>query len=182
MKLSINLASRRYFNQQTLKLSFSCIIALLLLILAIQGNTYLQNHQQTLQYQAHLDSLQEQLRGKLPERLTPEELAEQHQAFEQARKLLQRDAFRWTALFDRMEGLLPAGVSLRSFNPDYGKNSLLINGVAKNLKNLQSLLDNLQSAQFKQVYLKNQGEVDVDNGRGDKRKALSFSISLEGVF
>ena len=182
MKLSINLASRRYFNQHVLKLILSCAIVLLLLILAMQGNTYLQNHQQALLYQTHLDSLQEQLRGKLPERLTPEELAEQHQAFEQAKKLLQRDAFRWTALFDRMEGLLPAGVSLRSFNPDYGKNSLLINGVARNLKNLQTLLDNLQSAQFNQVYLENQGEVDVDNGRGGKRKALSFSISLKGVF
>ncbi len=182
MKLSINLASRRYLNQQSMKLIFSSIIMFLLLILAMQGNSYLQNRQQTLQYQAHLESLQKQLHGKLPERLTPEELAEQHQGFEQAEALLQRDAFRWTALFDRMETLLPNGVSLRSFNPDYDKNSLRINGVAKNLKNLQDLLDNLQSAQFSQVYLENQGEVDVDNGRGNKRKALSFSISLGGVF
>ena len=182
MKLSINLASRRHLNQQVLKLTISCIIVLLLLILAIQGNTYLQNRQQALQYQVHLDSLQEQLRGKLPKRLTPEELANQRQAYKQAEILLQRDAFRWTALFDRMEGLLPDGVSLGNFNPDYGKSSLLINGVAKNLESLQILLDNLQSAQFNQVYLKNQGEVDVDNGRGGKRKALSFSISLEGVF
>lgn len=182
MKLSINLASRRYLNQQALKLTLSCIIVLLLLILTIQGNTYLQNRQQALQYQTHLDSLQEQLRGKLPERLTPEELADQQQAYEQAETLLQRDAFRWTALFDRMEGLLPAGMSLRSFNPDYGKNSLLINGVAKNLKSLQTLLDNLQSTQFNRIYLENQGEVEVDDGRGGKRKALSFSISLKGVF
>jgi type IV pilus assembly protein PilN len=71
---------------------------------------------------------------------------------------------------------------LRSFNPDYAKNSLSILGVAKTLAQLQALLDNLQAAQFQQVYLENQGEVDVDNGRGGKRKALSFSIRLEGVF
>lgn len=182
MKLSINLASRRYPNQQMLKLLLSCFIVLLLLILAIQGNAYLQNRQQALQYQAHLDALQEQLRGKLPKRLTPEELAEQRQAYQRAETLLQRDAFRWTVLFNRMEGLLPDGVSLRSFNPDYNKNSLHINGVAKNLKKLQMLLHNLQTAQFNQVFLENQGEVDVNDGRGGKRKALSFTISLKGVF
>lgn len=182
MKLSINLASRRYLNQQVLKLILAGISILLLLILVMQGNAYLQNCQQALLYQTHIDSLQEQLRGKLPQWLTPEELAEQRQAFQQAETLLQRDAFRWTVLFNRMEGLLPDGVSLHSFKPDYDQNSLLINGVAKNLEKLQVLLNNLQTVKFNQVYLKSQGEVDVDNGRGGKRQALSFSISLKGVF
>jgi len=183
VKLSINLASRRHFNQQLLKLIFLCIILFLLLILALQGNTYLHNRQQALQYQAHLSSLQEQLRGELPKRLTPRELEKQQQRYERVRVLLQKDAFRWTELLNRMENLLPSGVSLHSFNPDYGKNSLLlIKGVAKRLKNLQTLLNNLQSEQFNRVYLKNQGEVEVDDGHGGKQKALSFSISLEGGF
>lgn len=182
MKLSINLASRRYFNQPVLKLILSSIILLLVLTLMLQGNAYLQNRQESLQYQAHLDSLQTQLRGKLPQRLTPDELAEQRQAYQQAKLLLQRDAFRWTVLFDRIEELLPDGISLRSFNPDYGKNSLLISGVAKDLKKLQELLNNLQSAKIDRVYLERQGEVEVDNGRGGKKKALSFSFRLEGVF
>lgn len=182
MKISINLASQRYLNQPVLKLILSAVILLLFVVLALQGNTYLKNRQLSLQHQAHLETLQEQLRGKLPERLTAEELGKQRQTYQQAEALLQRDAFRWTELFDRMEKLLPSGVSLRSFNPDYTKNSLSILGVAKTLTQLQALLDNLQTAQFQQVYLENQGEVEVDNGRGGKRKALSFSISLEGVF
>ncbi|MCK4690630.1 MAG: PilN domain-containing protein [Desulfuromonadales bacterium] len=182
MKLSINLASRRYLDQRALKMILSGVIVLLLFVLVIQGNAYLNDRQLARQHQAHLESLQEQLRGKLPKRLTLEELAEQRQAYKRAEVLLQRDAFRWTALFDRMESLLPDGVGLRSFSPDYDKNSLLMNGVAKKLKNLQDLLDNLQAGQFNQVYLKKQGEVKVDDGRGGKRTALSFSISLEGVF
>ncbi|MEA3545253.1 MAG: PilN domain-containing protein [Thermodesulfobacteriota bacterium] len=182
MKLSINLASRHYVNQRVLKLALSSTIIALLLILTIQGNTYLQNRQQGLQYQDHIESLQEQLRGKLPKRLTAEELVEQKQGYEQAKVLLQRDAFRWTALFDRMEQLLPDGISLRSFHPDYDKNVLLINGVARKLENLQKLLDNLQTARFHRVYLQQQGEVEVDNGHGGKQQALSFSIRLEGVF
>ena len=182
MKLSINLASQRYLNQPVLKLIFSCAIFFLLVILALQGNAYLQNRQLSLQHQAHLETLREQLRGKLPERLTAKDLAAQRQKYHQAEALLQRDAFRWTGLFDRMENLLPDGVSLRSFNPDYVKNSLSILGVARTLPQLQALLDNLQAAQFQQVYLENQGEVEVDNGRDGKRMVLSFSIRLEGVF
>jgi type IV pilus assembly protein PilN len=182
MKLSINLASQRHINQRALRVILSGIILLLLIVLALQGNAYLKTRQLAQQHQSHIDSLQEQLRGKLPKRLTAEDLAEQRQTYDQAAILLQRDAFRWTALFDRMERLLPEGVSLRSFNPDYNKNSLLITGAARNLHNLQALLDNIQAEQFHQVYLKNQGEVDVDDGRGGKRTALSFSISVEGVF
>ncbi|MDX2478716.1 MAG: PilN domain-containing protein [Desulfuromusa sp.] len=182
MRLLINLASYRHLNQRAIKLTMASIIVLLLLILIIEGNTYLKNHQLAQQYQTHLDSLQEQLRGKQPKRLSAEELDEQQQAYRRAETLLQRDNFRWTALFDRIESLLPDGVSLRSFNPDYSKNSLLITGAARNLQNLQQLLDNIQAEQIHQVYLKNQGEVEVDDGRGGKRSALSFSISVEGVF
>ncbi len=86
---------------------------------------------------------------------TAEELGKQRQTYHQAEASLQRDAFRWTGLFDRMEKLLPDGVSLRSFNPDYAKNSLSILGVARTLTQLQTLLDNLQNAQFQQMYLEN---------------------------
>ncbi len=182
MKLSINLASRRYINQRALKLALYGGIVLLLVVLAIQANIYLKNRQFILQHQIRVESLQKQLNNKLPQRLTSDELAEQRLAYDRAEAMLQRDAFNWTVLFDRMEKLLPDGISLRSFNPDYDKQCLVIIGVSKNLANLQALLDNLQDGQFKQVYLKNQGEVEVDNGRGGKRTALSFSISLEGVF
>jgi len=182
MKLSINLASRRYHNQPALKLFLAIIIIILLLILVFQTNSYLHQRQQKLSYQAHLVELRQQLQGKLTKKITQEELAAQRQTHELAKRLLQRDAFRWTVLFDKMENILPEGISLRSFNPDYDNNSLAIHGVAKELKSLQNLLDKLQEAKFNQIYLKEQGEVKVDNGRGGERMALSFSINLEGVF
>ncbi len=183
MKISINLASQRYLlNQPALKLILSGIILLLLVLLALQANAYLEYRQLATQHLTHLQTLQEQLHGKLPERLTAAELTAKQQAYQRAEALLQRDAFRWTELFDRMEKLLPDGVSLRSFDPDYAKNSLSILGIARTLTELQALHDNLQEAQVQQVYLENLGEVEVDNGRGGKRKALNFSIRLEGVF
>ena len=182
MKLSINLASRRHINQSALKLFLSVTVILLVLLLGVQIKQSLQDWQLSINYQSHLDTLQEQLQGKLPERLSTAELAQQQQVYDQAKTLLQRDAFRWTALFDRMELLLPSGVSLRSFKPGYDMNILMIAGVAKDLKSLQDLLDNLQKEKFHQVFLKNHSEVKVNDGLGGSRTALSFSISLKGVF
>ena len=180
MKLSINLASRRHLNQRAIRLVLGCLIGGLALVLVFQGNIYLRDRQQMLEYRARLAELQEQLRGKLPQRLTPADFADQRLAYERAETLLERDAFRWTALFDQMEALLPEGISLRSFRPDHAKNSIALHGVAKDLSSLQALLDKLHEGPFSRVYLENQGTVDVDDGRGGKRPALSFSISLAG--
>lgn len=182
MKLTINLASRRHLNQKMLNMTYSLFILLLLFTLLIQGKSFLDDYRLAKTYQSHLAALQVDLQGKLPERTDPKELAEQRQTYNHAKELLQRDSFRWTELFDRMERILPDGVSLKSFNPDYEKNSLAINGTARSLENLQILLDQIHAENFQQVYLKRQGEVLVDDGRGAKITALSFSISLSGVF
>lgn len=182
MKLSINLASRHYVNQRAMYLIFVVLFLVLVTILAFQSNSYLKGYQLSQTYQSHLDELQSQLQGKQPERIDPKAVAERQQSYDQARRLIKRDSFRWTALFDRMEAILPAGVSLLSFNPDYEKKSLQINGLAKNLKSLQALLDNLEAEKFDPVYLNNQGQTNVDDGRGGKRVALTFAVSLGRVF
>lgn len=182
MKLTVNLASRRHLNRKLLNLTFSLFILLLFFVVLLQGKAFIDDYKLAKTYQSHLAALQQDLLGKRPEKVDPKEMAAQRQDYNRAEKLLQRDAFRWTALFDRMEILLPDGVSLKSFQPDYEKNSLAINGIARSLKNLQALLDELHTANFQQVYLKSQGEVSVDDGRGGKTIALNFSISLTGVF
>ncbi len=182
MKLSINLASRRYVNRRIV--SFVSLFLFLFLggSLVFQGNGYLKDYRLAQTYHAHLDELKTQLHGQQPERINPQEVAARRQSYDQAQQLLQRDAFRWTGLFDRMEGLLPEGVSLLSFNPDYTESSLHINGLAKKLKSLQDLLNNLEAEGFDPVYLNSQGQTEVDDGRGGKRTALTFSIGLGRVF
>jgi type IV pilus assembly protein PilN len=182
MKLSINLASQRHMNQGLVQLGFVVLLILLVVLLTFQGVSYLKGYRLSQIYQSHLDELQLQLQGKQPERVDPQAIAERQLSYDQARRLLMRDSFRWTALFDRMEALLPAGVSLLSFNPDYEKKSLQVNGLAKDLKSLQALLDSLENEKFEPVYLNGQGQTNVDDGRGKKRVALTFTISLGRIF
>jgi len=182
MKLTLNLASRRYINERAL--TWGCLVLTLLLVLLLffQLRGWMQSRELNLAHQAEINKLEEQLQGKIPKRLTSEEISLQKQEFNVAQQLLQQDAFRWTELFDRMEKLLPENVSIRSFSPDYNKGSLTITGVAKNLIDLQDLLDNLHNDSFKFVYLRNQRQVEVLDYQEQKRPALGFSILLEGVF
>jgi type IV pilus assembly protein PilN len=183
MKLSLNLASRSYVNQRALKQLYLALCLLFLLLLALQVKSYLQSRGEIGAAQDSLRELQQQLRGgAVTEQLTNEQIEKQLQQYQQARVLLQRDAFRWTALFDRLERVLPDGVSIRSLNPDYQQRDLVLIGVARGLPDLQKLLDNLHADSFQQVFLQNQDRIEVSAGAGDKKPALSFSIKLEGVF
>ena len=182
MKLTLNLASRRYVNERALLWGCLIITMLLLLLLFFQTRTWMQSREQNLAHLAEIKKLEEQVHGKLPKHFTREQIDRQQQNFAVAESLLQRDAFRWTALFDRLERLLPENVSIRSFNPDYTKGSLVLSGVAMNLVDLQDLLDNLHNDSFPQVYLRSQDQVEVLDYQDQKRPALGFSIQLEGVF
>lgn len=182
MKLSINLASRRHINQRAVSLFFTLSFLVLVSVLVWQANLYLKDYRLAQTYRSHLSELKNELQGSQPERIDPQEVARRQQSFEQAQRLLDRDAFRWTALFDRMEALLPSGISLTSFNPDYKDKSLAINGMARDLKALQALLDNLQEERFDPVYLTSQGQAEVENSVGVKRTALTFTIRLGRVF
>jgi len=182
MKLSLNLSSRRYVNQHALKQLYLLLCLLLIMLLIFQIKSYLQSRGEIAKVEQNLRELQQQ-HGRAPaERLTDEQIKMQQQEYSQARDWLQRDAFRWTALFDRLEKRLPDGVSIRSFNPDYKQKSLMLTGVARKLSDLQALLDNLHTDDFQQVFLQSQSRVDVSDGSGGKKKALSFSLKLEGVF
>lgn len=182
MKLTLNLASRRYVNERALKLACLILTLLLLLLLLLQARTCLQSREQNLVYRADIEKLEQQLGVTIPKRFTKEQIVVQQQGFARAKSFLQEDAFRWTALFDRMEGLLPKNVSIRSFSPNYKAGSLTINGVAKNLIDLQDLLDNLHADSFAQVFLKSQNQIEVLDYQDNKMPALSFTILLEGVF
>lgn len=182
MKLTLNLASRRYVNEQALKLVYLAITSLLVLLLFIQGRVYLQSREHLDAYKVNIEKLQTQLHGEIPKHISKEQIVLQQAEFAQAEAILQKDAFRWTALFDRLEGLLPQNVSLSSFSPDYKKGSLVISGVARDLIDLQNLLDNLHADSFQQVFLTSQNLVEVFDYQGQKQPALQFSIQLEGVF
>ncbi len=185
MKVTLNLASRHYVNRRAVSRLGLFLILLLVLVLAYLTIGVLQNRSQLDSYKNNIADLDQQLlklQGEVPRSLTSQQIEAQKVEFKQAQALLERDAFRWTALFDRMERRLPSGVSVVSFNPDYKAKTLSMVGVARKLSDLQKLLDNLHQETFEQVYLNRQGQTSVGDGEGGKVTAISFEVRLEGVF
>jgi type IV pilus assembly protein PilN len=182
MKLSLNLASRSYVNQRALKRLYLLLGLLLLALLAVQLKVVVRGRAELSEVQNNLSQLRQQLQEMNAVPLSTEQIKLQNQQHLQARMLLERDAFRWSALFDRLEKQLPEGASILSFNPDYTEQSLVLIGIARNLGDLQQLLDNLHRDTYRQVFLRSQSRVEVSDGAGGKKTALNFSIKLEGVF
>ncbi|SHI46503.1 type IV pilus assembly protein PilN [Malonomonas rubra DSM 5091] len=182
MKLTLNLASRRYVNEQALRLGYLIFSLLLVLLLLFQIRLLGLERQENESVRTEINTLQEQLKDKIPQRFDKAQIAAHQEQLGRAKALLLQDAFRWTALFDRLEILLPKNVSIVSFSPNYKDASLQISGAAKKLKDLQRLLDNLHGDNFKQVFLNQQSEGEVLDYAGNKQPAITFTIKLEGVF
>ena len=181
MRLTLNLASRRHRYQRQVRSLMKLFSALMLIVLVCQGYQWIGLHGDISAREHQVAALRQDL-GVLPPQVQPEDLTTKYREYYRARDLLQRDNFRWTELFDRMESLLPEGISLRSFQPDYNADSLRVEGIARDLAHLQTMLTNLLGGEFSTVYLLQQSHTRVSDGRGGTRSALNFSLHIEGVF
>lgn len=186
MKLHLNLASRRYLNNRLVTYGFLGLTALLVLFALWFGQKLMVQRQQLARYQQQAQEITQQLnrlRGEPRKPLSVAERAQLEETFTQARHLLKRDAFRWTALLDQMEELLPQGVSLAGFRPDYTKNRLAMTGRARSLKQMRLFLDRLLKDQgFTRVFLQSHSRIMVKDYAGQERRAIAFSLELDGVF
>lgn len=186
MKFNLNLASRRYVNKRGLLNGFIALFCALLLFGGWAVNSLIVSTNALQLNQQHLAEVNRELRqlqGKPAKTLSIAERTALEQESSVVAELLRLDAFRWTELLDRMEQLLPKGVSLNAFSPDYAKNSLQLSGEALSLKEMRIFLDRLlKDESFKHVYLKNHARTKIQDYAKNEREAISFSLLLEGVF
>ncbi len=186
MKLTLNLASRRYVNRRALNHGFIAAAALLVLFCLWSLVGLIEQHELLKQNRQQVAEIEQQLRvlrGGPVKPLSEEERSRIEAQFLIAQRLLEQDAFRWTKLLDRMEALLPAGVSINSFRPDFGKDSLALDGQARSLKEMRQFLDRLlKKGGFQQVYLNSHSRTKVRDYADNEREAVTFSVQLQGVF
>ncbi len=181
MKLTLNLATRSYLNRRALYFGYALVVAALTCLLMVNGFNSLQSVRQEEQIRQRLVELEaEQVRQAATTRKDLD-AAQQNRlqadvAF--ANALLSSDAFRWTELLDRLEGVVPDGVRLRQLRPDYKEGALRIVGDAKTVKDLRGLLDQLiLSPDFTDVYLLNQARQEGPDGR----QVVKYSILIRGA-
>ena len=182
MNVTINFASRRYVNERAIFWVGAVGSFLLLVFVLFQVAACLQLTRAVENKSLEIKALAQEVADGENVQISKEEVVAQKKALAVAHQLLRKDAFRWTALFDQLERLLPEKVSIRSLSPDYQTNSLKLTGVASELKDLQTFLDHLHLEPFAQVFLKSQEFSEAEDVDGTRQRVLLFSIDVEGVF
>ncbi len=95
-----------------------------------------------------------------------------------ANGILERKSFDWVGLLNKLEGVVPEGLTLSSVQPNSGDKSLRLSGVSINFITLRRFMENLEnSSYFTDVFLYNQNEAKA----AGSPKALTFNISCRFV-
>jgi len=183
LKLETNLSTRTYVNRRSLYALYSAILAVLLLILGSNVFSSFSGRSQIRMLGERLAEIERAFsESKGGDGYTPQTYKALVDDVSFANAVLKKDAFRWTALLDRLEQLVPKGMIVQGIQPDYKTGGLSLSGMVKTVPDLQQFLDNLAASEdFRDVYLLRQSRAEVDMG-GKKMSLISFSVDVKGVF
>ncbi|AMV72778.1 hypothetical protein JCM30471_12940 [Desulfuromonas carbonis] len=186
MNPSLNLATKTYLNRRLLYAGYGVAMLLLLILLAGLGAYFWSCWQESQKLRAAIVQMERAAQpevGTAEVRFSAEEYQRLRERIAFFNGVLAKDTFRWTDLLGRLERLVPAGIGLRSIQPDFRGRSLRISGLARNLDKLQNFLDRLLASEdIAAVYLLNQARIEPGRGQTGGGEELSFSLVLEGAF
>jgi type IV pilus assembly protein PilN len=173
MRFKINLATRTYVNAGQLKAAIVAAVALLVLLLLINIQRLAANAGETKRLQNELGV------SKGGRVVTDQEYQGILARIKFANGVIEKKTFDWLALLDKLEIVVPDGISLTKIEPDIRENGLKVSGVARNFNNLRHFMENLEgSATFTNVYLLGQGLP----GNGENSKGITFNIACQVDF
>ncbi|MBJ6800674.1 PilN domain-containing protein [Geomonas propionica] len=175
MKLTINLATRRYVNLPQLNavLAASFVVLALLLVYLVREVANNQVEINKIKNESAAAS-----RGPAGAPPVP---AEQMKALEAkiafANTIIDQKSINWLGLLDKLELVVPAGVALTTVVPSaQDPQSLALSGMALSFGKLRTLLETMeQSPNFSDVYLLSQ----TDRKVGNDQKGFAFTISCK---
>lgn len=100
-----------------------------------------------------------------------------------AEMILKRRAFQWSQILNHLEQTGIDGIQIRSIEPNFEKQSLSIQILARNETVFREYLGKLMQYQvFSQVLLLRQENVDIKDYAGQNFSALRCDISIRGGF
>jgi len=175
MRLTINLATRRYINLRRLNaLLVACFLLLgALLIFKVREVAY---NQAEL---ARIRQLSASTGGRPGQTVSEAQLQALSARIRFANGLIEKKTTNWLSLLNRLEEVVPDGVSLTQLEPSQREQLLKVNGAARNFASLRTFMENLeQSENFSEVYLLSQNEKKV----GLTQQGIDFAITCKVTY
>jgi type IV pilus assembly protein PilN len=173
MQFTINLATKSYINQKQLYMALTACSIVLLFFLFVNIKIFAFNAAEISRLTKNeADSAAKH--GASGRAVTEEEYSRLLASIKQANGIIEKKTFNWLSLLDRLESVVPEGVSLSAVEPGVKDKSLKLSGTALHFKNLRQFMENLEaSVFFPNVFLLDQGE-DKTSG---PQKGTTFNIT-----
>lgn len=180
MKLTVNLVTQRPVDGVVLRKLCNAMLVLLVtsLIIALGYMVMVrQRHQK----------VRELLALTTAEVSTGQANTDDNQAVQaesaKAEIILKRRAFQWSQILNHLEQTGIDGIQIRSIEPNFDKQSLSIQVLARDEAAFREYLGNLlQYKPFSEVLLLRQENVDIKDYTGQNFSAIRCEISIRGGF
>lgn len=175
MKLTINLATRRYINMRQLNGWLAISLFLLAALLVYQVRT-IANNQVEINKIRRESAAASSGAATGAVMLSPEQMKALDAKIAFGNDLIDNKTISWITILDKLETVVPPGVALNQVQPILKEQALTITGSARSFGHLRTLLENMeQSPDFSEVYLLSQNELKI----GKTQEGLGFSISCK---
>ncbi len=185
MELRLNLARKPYLNRKRVRFWLLLVCGVLGLLLALNLRYGYLNYQQMRVFDERFRELDEQVSTvqSIPADYSPAAHAAVLGDVALANLIMDADRFRWTALLDRLERLLPADVSVRTLQPNFEKRSLQLTATARDVAAMTAFIDNLlQSDDLNQAFLLSHADTDDQQFGAAGAKVVGFTLEIREAF
>jgi type IV pilus assembly protein PilN len=172
MQLTLNLATKPFFDRRRVDMACLAGMVLLLGLLYVLGAQVISAQGELVRIRHQLSSVsQSGTPGVAP---TEKALQQQQGDIDFANDIIRRKSRNRLLLLDQLEQVTPSGIILSSLQPVEKNGLLKLEGQARNFAVLQTYLKKLHSAgTFKDLMLLSQSKAVSNNGN----QVLQFSIS-----
>ncbi|TGU70862.1 fimbrial protein [Geomonas terrae] len=184
MRLTINLATKRYVNKRQLNAVLAVCLAVVALLLVYLVREVATNQAEINRIKGQMATASRGPAGAPP--IPAAQMSELDAKIAFANTLIDRKSVNWVGLLDKLEQVVPAGVMVTQVDPSAqagegekekkGTQGIKVTGIALSFANLRALLENMERTPgFSDVLLLNQGELKV----GTSQRGYTFSVSCK---
>jgi type IV pilus assembly protein PilN len=179
MRLTINLATRFYINTRRLNFLIAGAVILLTLLLLFNVSNMATDFAEMRRLKDEMAALEGKTRSAQSAVVPDKEYQALLAKIRFANGIIENKTFNWLALLDKLEVVVPDGISLVLIEPIPKDGGLKLAGIAKNFGNLRKFMENLEDSKFfTEVYLVSQAETQVSTGQ----KGINFMITAKALY
>ncbi len=175
MQFKINLATRTYINKKKVNSAIVASVIVLLFLFLVQVKIYSRNAGEISRISSLTTADKAVFKKNVPE-FTDKDYVKLTDNIKFCNSLIEKKTYDWVGLLNRLESVVPEGLTLTSLEPDSEEHTIKLTGNSLTFGVMSHFIQNLEASDFfSNVYLHKQDEKETK----DKQNLLSFTITCK---